>query len=369
MTTPGEVPLSVVVVGYGLGGRVFHAPLVSATPGLFLAAIVTANGDRRALARAAYPDVALYDTADEAWSAGHDLAVISTANVTHVPLATAALEAGLPVVLDKPIAPTAAQAEQLRRLAADQGRQLIPFQNRRWDSDFLTAVQVAGEGVIGRVHRFESRIERMRVVPKAGWKSSTEPSDMGGMLYDLGAHLVDQALQLMGPVHSVMAFARSVRVVKGADDDVLLVLMHVDGAVSHLVASQVSAFGEPRLRLLGTRGGLRITASDTQEAALAAGRTPGDAEWGLEPAGSEAELRVYDDASTPTDNARRLARGNWPAFYTGVESALRGRSGPPVHVEDAVQSLRILDAARESAAAGRLVSLDPPAAHRGWSTS
>lgn len=367
MTPIDAVPRSVVVVGYGLSGRVFHSPLVSATPGLALDAIVTSDPVRRTAARDAHAGIVLYRTPEEAWSAGHDLAVICTANATHVPLARAALEAGLHVVLDKPIAATAAEGDRLRTLASDQHRLLIPFQNRRWDSDFLTARQVAGEGEIGRVHRFESRIQRMRVVPRDGWRNSTDPCAMGGMLYDLGAHLVDQALQLLGPVRSVAAFARSVRVVDGTDDDVIVVLTHTDGAVSHLVASQVAAFGEPRMCLLGTRGGLRIGASDTQEAALAGGRVPGDADWGREPEGCEAELRVYDDASTPTDTSRALARGNWPAFYTGVESALRGATEPPVLVDDAVASLRVLDAARESSAAGRLVSLDPPAGHRGSS--
>ncbi len=284
-------------------------------------------------------------------------------------LATAALEAGLHVVLDKPIAPTAAAAERLRDLAAARGRLLIPFQNRRWDSDFLTAREVAREGQIGRVHRFESRMERMRVVPKAGWKSSTDPADMGGVLYDLGAHLVDQALQLMGPVRSVMAFARTVRVVDGTDDDVILILTHVDGTITQLVASQVAAFGEPRMCLLGTRGGLRIAASDTQEPALAGGRDPAGADWGREAPDSAAELRIHDDDSTPTTTSRTLLRGDWPAFYAGVASALRGVTEPPVLVEDAIQSLRVLDAARESAAGGRLVSLDPPAGHRASSTS
>ena len=362
-------PVSVVILGFGLGGRVFHAPLIAATPGLSLDAIVTSNPERRNAALAAYPEIALYATAQEAWAGGHDVAVVSTANVTHVPCATAALTAGLNVVLDKPIAPTATEADQLRQLAMERGRLLIPFQNRRWDSDFLTARRVAAEGLLGHLHRFESRIERMRVVPKQGWRNSTQPQDMGGMLYDLGAHVVDQALQLMGPVTSVTAIARSVRVPGGVDDDVIVLLTHVGGAVSQLVVSQVSAFGEPRLTLLGTRGGLRVAGSDSQEAALVAGRIPGDADWGLEPLGSEAELRLYDDASTPTDALLPLESGNWPAFYFGVEAALRGSAAPPVLIDDVVQGLRVLDAARESAAMGRVVSLDPPAGHRASSRS
>ena len=368
MTQTPAHPLSVVVVGYGLGGRVFHAPLVDATPGLSLDAIVTSDPDRRASARAAYPGIAIHGSAEEAWSAGHDLAAISTANVTHVPYATAALGAGLHVVLDKPMAPTAAAADRLRLLAIDRERLLVPFQNRRWDSDFLTARSVASAGTIGRVHRLESRIARMRVVPKAGWKSSADPAQMGGMLFDLGAHVVDQALQLMGPVESVTAAVRSVRTADGPDDDVVIVLTHVSGAVSQLVASQVDAFGEPRLTLYGTRGGLRIEASDSQEAALVAGRRPTDPGWGLEPADSAGLLRIFDDASTSTDVTWPLERGDWPRFYAGVEAAVRGSAEPPVLVDDVVQGLRVLDAARESAATAQTVRLDPPAGHRASST-
>ena len=227
---------------------------------------------------------------------------------------------------------------------------------------------VAADGRIGAVHRFESRIERMRVVPKAGWRLSTDPADMGGMLYDLGAHLVDQALRLMGPVASVVASVRTVRGT-GSDDDVTLLLTHVSGAVSHIVASQIGAFGSPRMSLFGTRGGLRIDASDTQEAALASGRSPADPQWGREPESSDAVLRTYDDASALSESAVALVPGAWTAFYPGVAAALRGDQAPPVLLEDVISNLRVLDAARESAATGSIVRLAPPAGHLASSTS
>ena len=368
MTVPADRDISVVLLGYGLGGRVFHGPLVTTTPGLSLDAIVTSDAGRAAQAREAYPDVTIYATPEEAWAGGHDLATISTANVTHVDYATAALGHGLHVVLDKPIAPSAEAATGLAHLAHEAGRLLIPFQNRRWDSDFLTAVDVAASGEIGTVHRFESRIERMRVVPKGGWRDSSDPQDMGGMLYDLGAHVVDQALLLMGPVRAVTASARSVRVHGAVDDDVTFLLEHASGAVTLLVVSQIGAFGEPRMTLYGTRGGLRIEASDSQEAALVAGRLP-DADWGQEPGEAAGLLRSYDDASVMTQSRRPLDRGRWPAFYSGVERALRGAGEPPVLVDDVIADLRVLDAARESARTGTTVRLDPPAGHRSSSTS
>lgn len=357
-------PISVVLLGYGLAGRVFHGPLVSATEGLSLDAIVTGNADRQQQARAAYPHAAVYPTAEEAWSAGHDLAVIGTANATHVSHATAALAHGVHVVLDKPIAPTAADGQRLADLAASSALALVPFQNRRWDSDFRTALAVAHGGELGRVHRFESRIERMRVVPKAGWRISTDAADMGGMLYDLGAHLVDQAVMLMGPVRTVAASARCVRTPGGTDDDVWVLLEHVDGGVSHIVASQVGPFAEPRMTLSGTHGGLRIQASDSQEARLASGEVPDPADWGVEPAESAATMRTCNDASTLTETLLPLERGAWPAFYRGVEQHLHGRGPAPVLVADVIADLRVLDAARRSASSGSIVRLDPPAGHR-----
>ena len=365
MTATAQPPVSVLLVGYGLAGRVFHGPLAATTPGLSVDAIVTSNPDRQAQARAAFPEARIYASADEAWDQGYDLAVIGTANVTHVPFAAAALRAGMHVVLDKPVAPTAAAAEELSAVATANDRLLIPFQNRRWDSDFLTALATSRSGDLGEVHRFESRMERMRVALKGGWRESTDPADMGGVLYDLGAHVIDQALLLMGPVKSVFASSRSVRFPAETDDDATLVLTHASGAVSLLVVSLIGPFAEPRFVLYGTRGGLRISAADTQENALVAGLlpTPG-VEWGREPAGSEALLVEYDESNARTTTTVPLHQGDWPFFYTAVERAVRGLGSPPVLLDDAIANLRVLDAARASASSGQTVRLDPPAGHR-----
>ncbi|MEI6361509.1 MAG: Gfo/Idh/MocA family oxidoreductase [Actinomycetes bacterium] len=364
MTHITDRPASVVVVGYGLAGRVFHAPLVDTTPGLLLDAIVTSDPERQGAAADAYPNAVIYDNPEQAWASGHDLAVVATPNITHVPFARAALENHLNVVLDKPIAPTAEAAQELATMASDRGLLLVPFQNRRWDSDFLTAMAIAADDSIGRVHRYESRIERMRIVPKPGWRGSTDPAEMGGMLYDLGAHIVDQALRLMGPVETVYATARTVRDGQGSDDDVTVILTHSGGGISQLVASQIGAFAEPRISVYGTRGGLRITSSDSQEPALAEGRLPIDDTWGLEPAGTEAALRIYSPDNELTETALPLLRGDWPAFYRGVSAALRGEAAAPVLVEDVVADLRVIDAARESARTGSAIRLNPPAGHR-----
>jgi predicted dehydrogenase len=349
---------SVVLLGFGLGGRVFHAPLIHAAEGLSLDAIVTSDPGRRQEALDRYPGVRLYSTAEEAWAGGHDIAVITTANVTHVPFAEAALDSGLHVVLDKPIAPTADAARGLAERAARVDRLLIPFQNRRWDSDFRTVRAIVDSGELGRVHRFESRIERMRVVPKGGWRDSTAEADMGGTLYDLGAHLVDQALALMGPVVAVTAEVRALRGI--SDDDDVLLLEHESGAVSLLVTSLLGAFPGPRFTVLGTRGGLRIMASDTQEDALKSGAVPGTG-WGEEPAEAAAVLRTFDDANEVTERTVPLLAGAWPDFYPAVARAVDGRGPVPVPLADVVADLRVLDAARESR--GARIRLDPPAGH------
>lgn len=361
--SPEHAPLSVVLVGYGLGGRVFHAPLITAARGLSLDAIVTGNADRADEARAAYPGVRIYPDVAQAWAGGHDIAAISTANVTHVPYAAEALAAGLHVVLDKPIAPTAEAARALAEVAQSQNRLLIPFQNRRWDSDIRTARRVMAGGRLGTVHRFESRIVKMRVQPKAGWRGSAAPEDMGGLLYDLGVHAIDQALQLMGPVVSVGAWTRSIRDGDPTDDDTTVVLTHASGAISIVTVSQVTAVPEPRMVLLGTRGGLRIDVADSQESELASGGDASSPDWGIRLAGTEALLRTYDDADDPTDELVGLEAGAWPHFYAQVAKAARGEAPVPIDVADVIETMRILDAARVAGSTGTIVTLDPPAAH------
>ncbi|HAN71034.1 MAG TPA: oxidoreductase [Actinobacteria bacterium] len=359
---PSTDQLSVLLVGYGLAGRVFHAPLIRATPGLALTAVVTSNPERSIQAREAHPGVAVFSDLDAALSTPVDLVVIATANVTHLPYAMQALAAGSSVVVDKPVAGTAAEAQALADAAHDSGLLVIPFQNRRWDSDFLTAQRIFESGVLGMVHRFESRIDRMRVVPKPGWRGSADPADLGGMLYDLGSHLVDQALALMGPAVSVCATVRSVRPTDPTDDDVVLLITHDSGGVSVLSASQVAAFADPRMTLLGTRGGLRIHQADSQEDILRTGVIP-DEDWGVEPVDHAAVLRTFDDHSAPTETRVPLERGRWPEFYRRVEQALRREGPPPVLMEDAVATVRVLDAARTSGTLRTTVTLDPPAGH------
>lgn len=354
-------PLRVALIGYGLAGRVFHAPLITTTPELELTAVVTANPERREALHTDFPSVLALDSVAEVWkrSADFDLVVIASANATHVPFTLSALDLGLHVVADKPIAGSASEAEHIAEIAATQGRQVFPFQNRRWDSDFLTLRAVIAQDRIGTVHRFESRIERMRTEPKGTWREEADPQFLGGVLIDLGAHLIDQAIQILGPATRVFADARSVRFPSSADDDALIRLHHLGGGVSTLTCSQASAFANPRFLIMGTTGAVRIDEADTQEDALRTGLRP-NSNWGWE---SPDHVAILRDANG-TEESQPFSRGAWDGFYPGVVAALTSGAPAPVPLVDVIANMRVLDAARASAASGQSVVLNPPAGHQ-----
>jgi scyllo-inositol 2-dehydrogenase (NADP+) len=340
--------LRVAVIGYGLAGATFHAPLVAATPGLVLAAVVTGSPERQERARAEHPDAAVLARAGELWQrAGElDLVVIAAPNSAHAPLAGRAIELGLPVVVDKPLAPSAAAARALVEQAEQAGVMLTVFQNRRWDSDFLTLRRLIGDGSLGRVHRFESRFERWRPQPRPGaWRETTSAAEGGGVLLDLGSHLLDQAIVLFGPVRGVHGEVDARRE-GAADDDAFVALRHEGGAISHLWASSVAAAPGPRLRVLGSEAAFVVEHGDSQEDALRAGRRPGDGRpWGAEPESRWGRLRRGDEGE-PVPSAD----GAWPEFYAGVERALREGAPAPVDPRDSVAVLELLERARASAA-------------------
>ncbi|MFE3926404.1 Gfo/Idh/MocA family oxidoreductase [Streptomyces sp. YIM B13508] len=354
-------PLRVGLVGYGLAGSVFHAPLIAATQGLALDTVVTSNPERQAQARAAYPDVRVAASADELWArAGElDLIVVASPNRTHVPLATAALEAGLPVVVDKPVAGTAAQARALAELAEKRGLLLSVFQNRRWDNDFLTLRRLIADGELGEVYRFESRFERWRPQLKGGWRESGDPAEIGGLLYDLGSHVVDQALVLFGPVTSVYAETDVRREGARTDDDTFLALTHANGVRSHLYVSATTAQLGPRFRVLGSTAGYVKHGLDPQEAALREGSRPGasGAEWGAEPEELWGRLGAGESPVTGGGSPVRTLPGDYPAYYAAVARALLSDGPNPVTALEAAATLDILEAARRSAAEKVTVTL------------
>ena len=354
-TNSGPHPLRVGLVGYGLGGSTFHAPLVAATPGLELAAIVTSDPERVKKATARYPNARVVAKTDELWSTQPplDLVVVSTPHATHAPIARAALEHGSHVVVDKPFAITSAEARDLAAEAKKHGRLAIPFQNRRWDNEILTLQKLMREGTLGDIHRYESRYERWRPSPKARW---TEPGagDRGeGVLGDLTVHLVDQALMLFGPARSVYAEFEQRHPKVHVIDDVFVAIRHQSGVLSHLFTSPNVAILGPRLTVLGSKGAYVKHGIDPQEEALLAGGTPGSPGWGEEPESSWGKVGAGDDV-----HPQRSEPGNYLKFYEGVESAIRNGEQPPVTTEQGVAMMEVLDAARMSAQKGRVVELN-----------
>jgi scyllo-inositol 2-dehydrogenase (NADP+) len=345
--------IRVGLVGYGLAGRVFHAPLIGACHDLQLTTIVTSNPERIAQAREDAPDASVAPNVEAllAERDAHDLVVVASVTSAHVTVAAAALDAGLPVVVDKPLAVTSSEAQLLVKRARRDGLLLTVFQNRRHDSDQRTLRRLLDDGELGDVLRYESRFERWRPELTAGkWRETTSASEGGGSLLDLGSHVVDQAITLFGPVSHVYGEIDARR--GAADDDAFLALQHVSGVRSHLWVGSLAAAPGPRLRVLGTKAAYVVDDLDGQEEALRAGRTPLDSGWGEEPVDRWGRLVRGDEQETAPSE-----RGAWDAFYPAVAAALRDEVPPPVDPQDAVDVLRILEAARTSADEQRVITL------------
>ncbi|MET9405527.1 Gfo/Idh/MocA family oxidoreductase [Streptomyces sp. NPDC002935] len=361
MTGMTGTPLRVGLVGYGLAGSVFHAPLIATTEGLALDTVVTTHPERQAQARAEFGDgLRFAATPDELLARADelDLIVIASPNKTHVPIATAALKAGLPVVVDKPIAGTAADARELAALADERGLLLSVFQNRRWDNDFLTLRELIAEGELGDVWRFESRFERWRPQPKGGWRESGDPAEIGGLLYDLGSHLVDQALVLFGPAASVYAESDIRRPGALTDDDTVIAITHVSGVRSHLYVSATTAQLGPRFRVLGSQAGYVKYGLDPQEAELRDGKRPGGTDsWGIEPEALWGRVGSGESPLTGGGRPAPTVPGAYPAYYAAVAAAIRDGGPGPVTAHEAAAALDVLEAARRSAHEGVVVSL------------
>ena len=338
--------LRVAVVGYGLGGAAFHAPVIDVTPGLDVAVIVTSNPDRSAAASARYPSATIVPSADDAWALADrlDIAVLATPNRTHVPLGLAALDAGLHVVVDKPLAAFADDARRLIDAARDRDRVLTVYQNRRWDGDFLTLRRLLDDGALGEVYRLESRFEGWRPVPKPGWRQDPAPEEAGGLLYDLGAHLIDQAILLFGPVRDVYAEVDRRRDGARVEDDVFLALTHDADVRSHLWMNKIAAGRGPRFRVLGSGGTWTKHGLDPQEARLRAGGDPSEPGFGEEPESAWGTLHDGRESKrVPTEP------GRYTAFYAALAEAVRGEGAPPVDPAAAVAVLEVIEAALEQA--------------------
>lgn len=328
------------LIGFGLGGTAFHAPLIHAVPELDLAAIVTSRADavrERYRQVNVVPEVAtlLADPAIE-------LVVVSTPNDTHFPLARAALEAGKHVVIDKPFANSVAEAEALVALAETQGKMLSVFHNRRWDSDFLTVKKLLDQGALGDVTLYEARWDRFRPALRDSWHETAGPG--GGVLIDLGPHLIDQTLALFGPPESVTADIIAQREGSLVDDYFDLTL-HYGRMRALLSSASIIPAPRPRFAAHGTKASFVKHGLDPQEMQLRGGGRADDPGHGIEDPAGYGVL-------TSSDGTRQSIvseRGDYRLFYSGVARAIARHVPPPVSPSDALAGLRIIELARQSA--------------------
>ncbi|GAC1615698.1 MAG: Gfo/Idh/MocA family oxidoreductase [Ktedonobacteraceae bacterium] len=353
--------LHVAIIGYGLAGSVFHAPLIAATPGMMVAAIVTGDPQRRDCALRDFPSAALFSKADDIWHypSRYDLVVVASPNRTHMSLGMAAMKAGLPVVIDKPLAATVADAEQLIATSQNTGKLLSVFQNRRWDNDFQTVRHLLNTelDLLGPITRFESRFERYRPVLRTeAWREFGAPEEAGGLLYDLGSHLIDQAVLLFGEPGSVYAEVEKRRPGAEVDDDTFVALQFANGVRAHLWLSVVARIGGPRMRLLGLRGTYEKWGLDHQEEALRKGMRPGDDGWGRESREHWGRLAT-EVGGVYLDSAIETLPGSYEQFYALLRDALLTGGPPPVDAREVLTTLKVIEAAQESARNGRVVAL------------
>ncbi|KAA9105547.1 Gfo/Idh/MocA family oxidoreductase [Microbacterium rhizomatis] len=342
-------PIRTAIVGYGLSGKVFHGPFVKADDDFEVSAIVTSDSARRADALVDHPQARVYSTFDQLLDTETDLdlVILSSPPDTHVDFAARALSRGAAVIVDKPFVATVDQARTLEQAAAAAGRPLMVFHNRRWDGDFLTLQRLLAEGMLGEVFAFESAFEHWAPVATSGWKDQLPASDGGGVAYDLGSHLIDQALVLFGPAEVRSASVRSVRH-GGNDDHTRIDLRHESGVESSLLMSRVSRGLGPRFRVLGTKGSFTSAGLDGQEPALVAGVTPSDPSYGVTPESGYGTLEAEGPDGMTTLRVP-MERGDYPEFYRRAARAIREGGAEPVSLEDAIAVVRLLEVSTSSA--------------------
>jgi predicted dehydrogenase len=367
-----SAPIRTAVLGYGLAGRVFHCPFVAAVPGLELSAIVvrpSANAERTgSAASTAHPGARIVSSVAEVCSDPEiDLIVVATPNPSHVELATEALNAGKHVVVDKPLAPTSAEARALIDLAQQQGKILAPFHNRRYDGDFLTVQKLIAEGTLGRIVQVISRFDRFRPTQRANsWKEAAAPAS--GLLFDLGPHLADQALALFGAPTHITASVRSDRDQTEIDDAFDIALRYtVNGRGLHYEchATMLAADPASRFRVHGTQGSYTKFGLDPQESALQAGGVPpqlgSSKRWLPEPKTAWGTLTATTAVKDPIQlqqSAYPSATGDYRLFYANVRDAIRGDAPLAIPAEDGFRTIRLLELAVQSSRERRTLDVD-----------
>ena len=345
---PNPKPLRVALIGYGFAGKTFHAPLINAVPGLALNDIVSRDPLR---VHSDWPEVNVAGAADDVFRNPEiDLIVVATPNTTHFDLARNALLAGKHVVVDKPFTITVAEASELIALARSSARLLSVFHDRRWDADFLTVRQLLASGRLGEVVHFESHYDRFRPDVRARWRE--QPGPGSGIWFDLGYHLVDQALQLFDVPDSIFGDFAAQRKSGEVVDYFHVILSYGQRRVLLHGGSLVHS-GSARFVIHGTRGSFVKYAMDPQEDALKAGRAPGGPDWGHD--ALDGTLYFQENGEQRSESVAMLP-GNYPAYYQGIYDAIRNGVEPPVTTTEAIRVMTILELASRSAATGTVVA-------------
>ncbi|HVF68089.1 MAG TPA: oxidoreductase [Pyrinomonadaceae bacterium] len=353
MTTEADV-IGVGLVGYGMASRVFHAPVIGAVPFLSLKKIVERRGEESRGRHAGAETVREFD--EVLRDDGIELVVVATPNDSHFDLASRALSAGKHVVVEKPFTNTSAEARELTRLARGQNRLVSAHHNRRWDGDFLTVRKILEGGLLGRLVEYESHFDRYRNEPRPGaWRERQGPGS--GVLYDLGSHLIDQALVLFGLPNEITADVRTRREFAKADDS-FDVRLGYEGLSVTLKATMLAREPGPRFTLHGTEGSFVKHGLDPQEDALKLGGTPLSEGWGREPVEHWGVINTGAGGVHVRERVETIA-GDYAAYYRNVADAIRGRAESVVKPEEAANTIRVIELALESSAAKRTLPFSP----------
>ncbi|KAI8891189.1 NAD(P)-binding protein [Backusella circina FSU 941] len=354
----GTNKVNVGVVGFGMSARVFHCPLISSSPYLHLSAVVERNSDK---SKDVYPWINVFKSTDELFaSADIDLVVITTPNGSHYPLALQAMKQGKNVVVEKPFTITSEEANELAKVSKETGLICSVYQNRRWDGDFLTVKKLIKGNQLGRLVEFESHFDRFRNFVKAGWREQSDAPG-SGMLYDLGAHLIDQALHLFGMPKTIYATISNQRQLKETDiiDDFTIILGY-DNAFKAVLRSSMLARQTPVLRfsLRGMDGSYIKHHLDVQEDQLKAGIVPSDSVYGVEAADRYGIINT-DINGVHIVGEVETQKGEYLSFYNNVAEAIikKDREHLSVKPEDGANCIRVIELAKQSSDEGRVITL------------
>ncbi|MDU7389278.1 oxidoreductase [Atlantibacter hermannii] len=333
--------IRVGLIGYGYASKTFHAPLIVGTPGMTLSAVSSSDASK---VHADWPNVTVVSDPKQLFNdPSLDLIVIPTPNDTHFPLARAAMEAGKHVVVDKPFTVTLSQARELEAMAKSRGLVLSVFHNRRWDSDFLTLKGLIAEGKLGEVSYFESHFDRYRPQVRNRWREQAGPGS--GIWYDLGPHLIDQALVLFGVPVSITVDMAQLRPDAQTTDYFHAVLTYPQRRVV-LHSTMLAAAESARYIVHGTRGSYVKFGLDPQEDRLKAGERPPQEDWGYDMRDGVLTLAVGDELDAQT---LLTVPGNYPAYYAAIRDALNGQGENPVPASQAIRVMELIELGIESA--------------------